>query len=78
MGARAGLGAGPEPPGNEEKSGEDIRFSTGHEMGIQANLIKIFKNQKTPADPKLLHKHFKIEAMLRSGQPKCKRQKGSG
>lgn len=31
-------------------------------MGIQASLIKIFKSQKTPADTKALHKHFKIEA----------------
>lgn len=31
-------------------------------MAIEANQIKIFKSQKTPADLKLLHKHFKIEA----------------
>lgn len=64
--------------GRRRSLGEESRFSTGPAMGIQAHLIKIFKNQKTPADPNLLHKHPKIETTLRSGHPKCKRRKGSG
>ena len=60
------------------KLGEDTRFSTGHEMGTHSSLIKIFKAQKSPVGPKLLHKHFKIGTIQGSGQLKCKGQKGSG
>ena len=51
--------------------GEDTRFSTRRKTGTQASLIKIFKDKKTLAGPKLLHKHFKIETIQRSGQLKC-------
>ena len=51
--------------------GEDTRFSTGRKTGTQASLIKIFKDQKTLAGPKLLHKHLKIDTIQRSGQLKC-------
>jgi hypothetical protein len=52
--------------------GENIRFSTGSDMSIEVNLIKIFWGQKTLGDAKLLHKQFKIESREGSGQLKCK------
>lgn len=51
--------------------GEDTRFSTRWKTGTEASLIKIFKDQKTPAGPRLLRKHLKIETIQRSGQLKC-------